>query len=56
MQVDSLARLDSDDPFGLNDPIELVNFVCTECKQIDEVPAYIIGEFMVIRNLENQLH
>ncbi|KGR80300.1 hypothetical protein CD30_19750 [Ureibacillus massiliensis 4400831 = CIP 108448 = CCUG 49529] len=47
VQVDPLAWLEGDDPFGLNDPIELVNFVCTECKKNDEVPAYIIGEFMV---------
>ena len=24
-----------------------MSFVCTKCKQIVEVPAYIIGEFMV---------
>lgn len=42
-----LAWLDEDDPFGLNEPLELVSFVCADCKQIDEVPAYIIGEFMV---------
>lgn len=44
---DDLAWLDGDDPFGLNEPIELVSFVCVDCKGIDEVPAYIIGEFMV---------
>ncbi|CAM5194531.1 hypothetical protein UACE39S_02271 [Ureibacillus acetophenoni] len=47
LQEDPLAWLEGDDPFGLNEPIELVPFVCTKCKQIDEVPAYIIGEFMV---------
>ncbi|MEK4230500.1 hypothetical protein [Solibacillus sp. FSL H8-0538] len=35
------------DPFGLNEPIELVSFVCTKCHEIDEVPAYLIGKFMV---------
>lgn len=46
-QEDPLAWLEAEDPFGLKEPIELVSFVCTKCKQIDEVPAYIIGEFMV---------
>lgn len=36
-----------EDPFGLNEPLELASFVCTTCGEVDEVPAYIIGEFMV---------
>ena len=48
---DPLVWLAEEDSFGLNDPIELVSFVCTKCKQIDEVPVYIIGEFMVDKRL-----
>lgn len=44
---DDLAWLDTENLFDLNEPMELVSFVCVDCKQIDEVPAYIIGEFMV---------
>lgn len=39
--------VNGEDPFGLNEPLELAYFVCTKCGEIDEVPAYIIGEFMV---------
>lgn len=27
--------------------MELVVFACTNCGELDEVPAYLIGEFMV---------
>ena len=39
--------LDEDDPFGLNEEIEIVIFKCLDCKGTDEVPEYIIGEFSV---------
>ena len=42
-----LAWLGEEDPFGLNDPIDLVSFVCIKYRQIDEVSVYIIDEFMV---------
>ncbi|MEK4426901.1 hypothetical protein [Solibacillus sp. FSL K6-1523] len=32
--------------------MELASFVCTECGGVDEVPAYIIGEFMVDKKPE----
>lgn len=47
MSKDFLEWLEGEDPFGLNEPMELVVFVCTECKKTDDVPAYVIGEFMV---------
>ena len=37
-------------------PIELVSFVYTKCKQINEVPAYIIGEFMVDKRPGEAFH
>lgn len=55
MQENPLAWLEGEDPFGLNEPIELVSFVCTKCKQIDEVPAYLIGEFMVDKKLGEEV-
>ncbi|MEG0386694.1 MAG: hypothetical protein RR642_18400 [Solibacillus sp.] len=42
-----LAWLESDDPFGIDEPMELASFVCTKCGGLDEVPAYVVGEFMV---------
>lgn len=30
----------AEDSFGLKDPIDLVSFVFTKCKQIDGVPKY----------------
>lgn len=27
--------------------MELASFVCTKCGGMDEVPAYVVGEFMV---------
>lgn len=44
---DVLPWLEGDDPFGLDEPMELVIFACANCGELDEVPAYLIGEFMV---------
>lgn len=41
---------DEDDPFGLNEEMELVLFKCLDCNGTDEVPDYIIGEFSVDLN------
>jgi len=42
-----LDWLDEEDPFGLNEEMEIVIFKCLDCKKTDEVPEYIIGEFSV---------
>ncbi|MGY0695041.1 hypothetical protein ACW2QC_20160 [Virgibacillus sp. FSP13] len=42
--------LDEDDPFGLNEEMEIVLFKCLDCKGTDEVPEYIIDEFSVDKN------
>jgi len=44
---DDLDWLDEEDPFGLNEEMEIVIFKCLDCKKTDEVPEYIIGEFSV---------
>lgn len=44
---DVLPWLEGDDPFGLDEPMELVFFACANCGELDEVPAYLISEFMV---------
>lgn len=44
---DNLDWLDEDDPFGLNEKMDVVIFKCLDCKKTDEVPEYIIGEFSV---------
>lgn len=49
-QDDSLRSpdgLDQEDPFGLNEEMEIVLFQCLDCHKTDEVPEYIIGEFSV---------
>lgn len=44
---DNLDWLDEEDPFGLDEEINIVIFKCLDCKKTDEVPEYIIGEFGV---------
>ncbi len=50
--------LDGEDPFGLNEEIELVLFKCLDCNGTDEVPEYLIGEFSVDKNKDEavELH
>ncbi|WP_010531172.1 hypothetical protein [Lentibacillus jeotgali] len=47
-----------EDPFGLDEEIKLVLFKCKDCGGVDEVPEYLIGEFSVDKNNneEVQLH
>lgn len=42
---DLLKWLEEDDPFGLEEEMEIVIFKCMDCGKEDEVPEYIIGEF-----------
>lgn len=42
--------LTEEDPFGLDEEMELVIFKCLDCDVTDEVPEYIIGEFSVDLN------
>jgi len=34
-----------DDPFGLQEKIDLVNFRCRDCEKTDEVPDFVVHEF-----------
>ncbi|WP_237049353.1 hypothetical protein [Lentibacillus amyloliquefaciens] len=47
--------LDEEDPFGLDEDIEIVLFKCLDCNGTDEVPEYIIGEFSVDKNNEEDV-
>lgn len=40
-----LESLDKDDPFGLNEDIEVLIFKCIDCGKEDEVPEYVVEEF-----------
>ncbi|MFD1038221.1 hypothetical protein ACFQ3N_07325 [Virgibacillus byunsanensis] len=53
-----LDWLNEEDPFGLDEEMEIVTFKCLDCKKTDEVPEYIIGEFSVDLNKgeEVELH
>ncbi|HBZ09767.1 MAG TPA: hypothetical protein DEO65_07815 [Bacillus bacterium] len=42
--------LKEEDPFGLDEDLEIVIFRCLDCNTTDEVPEYIIGEFSVDLN------
>jgi hypothetical protein len=42
---DLLKWLEEDDPFGLEEEMEIVIFKCMDCGKEDEVPEYLIGEF-----------
>lgn len=44
-QEDFLKWLDEEDPFGLNEEIELIIFKCLDCGKEDEVPDYVVEEF-----------
>lgn len=47
-----------EDPFGLDEDMEIVLFKCLDCHGTDEVPEYIIGEFSLDkkRGEEVELH
>ncbi|SFB01358.1 hypothetical protein SAMN04488072_105135 [Lentibacillus halodurans] len=51
-------RLEEEDPFGLDEDMEIVLFKCLDCNGTDEVPEYIIGEFSVDKSKggEVELH
>lgn len=40
-----LESIDEDDPFGLNEEINLIIFKCLDCGEEDEVPDYVVEEF-----------
>ncbi|WP_256205306.1 hypothetical protein, partial [Piscibacillus halophilus] len=44
-----------DDPFGLDEEIKIVIFKCLDCNGTDEVPDYIIGEFSVDKNNDEEV-
>ncbi|MFC7372291.1 hypothetical protein ACFQPF_11450 [Fictibacillus iocasae] len=37
--------LEEEDPFGLNEEIKTITFVCKECREEDDVPDFVVGEF-----------
>jgi predicted nucleic acid-binding Zn ribbon protein len=40
-----LTGIDKDDPFGLNEDVNMLIFKCIECGEEDEVPEYVVEEF-----------
>ncbi|MFD1360965.1 hypothetical protein [Lentibacillus salinarum] len=60
-QDKSWAEIDKwleEDPFGLDEEVEIILFKCLDCNGTDEVPEYIIGEFSLDkkRGEEVELH
>ena len=50
-----LKWLEEDDPFGLEDEIVLLSFKCKDCGKRDEVPEYVIEDFSVDLNNDEEV-
>lgn len=49
MSKDLLRWLEEDDPLGLNEEIKTTLFRCKDCHGEDDVPDFVVSEFMMDR-------
>lgn len=47
MSKDLLNWLEGEDPFGLNEDINIILFICKDCRKEDDVPDFVVADFQV---------
>lgn len=47
MSRDLLKWLEEEDPFGLNEEIHTITFICQDCRKEDDVPDFVVADFQL---------
>lgn len=42
-----LKWLDEEDPFGFDEEMKTILFICIDCREEDDVPEFVVQEFQV---------
>lgn len=55
MSKELLRWLEEDDPFGLNEDIKTILFKCRDCREVDDVPDFVVHEFQIDKKKNEEL-